>query len=409
MKKRLPITIAVVSSISLILIAAFLLLFSQRKRAQDEVPKKVPVFAYGIPVDSLDVVPGKVKERENLSMILSPVASGQLIDQIARTTMDVYDVRKIRPGQVYSEFFTKDSLRRLEYFVLEINDTAFVVYDVRDSLRTSIGYKKTTRAIRTASGSITSSLIAAFQEKNLDMDLAYALADVYAWTVDFYGLQEGDRFKTIYEEVSVEGRTIRSDKILAALFESSGRQVYAFPFKQQGNIQYFDESGKSLRRSFLKAPLHFSRISSRFSGARMHPILKIRRPHYGVDYAAPKGTPVVSLGDGRVEYVGWKGGYGKFISIRHNSVYTTTYAHLSGFASGIRGGAHVRQGQLVGFVGSTGLATGPHLDFRVYKNGSPCDPLRMESPPSDPVKKEVMPSYLGLVNKMRSQLDSIRW
>jgi murein DD-endopeptidase MepM/ murein hydrolase activator NlpD len=231
-----------------------------------------------------------------------------------------------------------------------------------------------------------------------------ALADVYAWTIDFYGLQKGDNFTVTYEEVYVEQKMIGIDKILASRFQHNGKDFFAYRFEQNGKGEFFDEKGQSLQRSFLKAPLKFSRISSRFSKSRMHPILRIARPHYGVDYSAPKGTPVVALGDGRVQEVTYKGGYGKFVSIRHNSVYTTTYAHLSGYARGIKAGMHVSQGQVIGYVGSTGLSTGPHLDFRVYKNGSPTDPLRMESPPAKPVEAANMNNFLKLVQKMDSTL-----
>jgi murein DD-endopeptidase MepM/ murein hydrolase activator NlpD len=409
MNKRLLIIVTAVLAVFILLVIAVFMVFYTRPPESLSEPPVEPLFAYGINLDSLTIIPGEVRNGQNLSMILSPDASGQMIDLIAKTTKNVFDVRKIKPGQHYSRFFTKDTLRHLSYFVYEINDTAFVVYDLRDTLRAQIGYKRTERVERTVTGVIRTSLYMTFLEQKLDLNLAYALSEVYAWTVDFYGLQKGDRFKAIYEEVSVEGRTIRSDNVIAAIFEASGKQVYAFQFTQDSSAQYFDETGKSLRRSFLKAPLRFSRISSRFSRSRMHPILKIRRPHYGVDYSAPRGTPVVALGDGRVDAVTWKGGYGKFISIRHNSVYTTAYAHLSGYAPGIRAGVHVQQGQVIGYVGSTGLSTGPHLDFRVYRNGAPADPLKIESPPTDPVRKELMPGYLIMVNKMKDRLDSIPW
>ena len=409
MKKRLLLIVYVILTLSVILAAAFIVLYYVRNQEVPPEPVKEPLFAYGINIDSLEIIPDQVKTNQTLSTILSPDVSAQLIDRIARTTREVFDVRKIKPGQKYSKFFAKDSSKTLDYFVYEINDTAFVVYDLRNSLQVYLDYKKTERVTKTVSGTISTSLYATFMDQKLDPNLAYALSEVYAWTVDFYGLQKGDRFKAIYEEVSVEGRTIRSDKIHSAIFEASGKPVYAFLFTQDSSAQYFDENGKSLRRSFLKAPLRFNRISSRFSRSRMHPILKIRRPHYGVDYSAPKGTPVVALGDGRVDAATWKGGYGKFISIRHNSVYTSTYAHLSGFGPGIKAGAHVRQGQVIGYVGSTGLSTGPHLDFRVYKNGAPTDPLRIESPPTDPVKQALMPAYLQQVQRMRAKLDSIPW
>ena len=292
MKKRLLILFSVILALFVILTAAVFVLY-YTKRA--EVPPESlpdPLFAYGINIDSLTIVPGEVRSNQNLSTILSPDASGQVIDLIAKTTKEVFDVRKIKPGQRYSKFFTNDSTRHLDYFVYEINDTAFVVYEMRDSLKAYVSYKKTDRVTKTVAGTIRTSLYATFMDQKLDLNLAYALSEVYAWTVDFYGLQKGDRFKAVYEEVSVEGRTIRSDKITAAIFEASGKPVYAFLFTQDSAAQYFDEGGKSLRRSFLKAPLRFNRISSRFSRSRMHPILKIRRPHFGVDYSAPKGTPV---------------------------------------------------------------------------------------------------------------------
>jgi murein DD-endopeptidase MepM/ murein hydrolase activator NlpD len=234
------------------------------------------------------------------------------------------------------------------------------------------------------------------------------MSDVYAWTIDFYGLQKGDHFKVIYEELYVDSAYIGTARILASEFTSSGKDFYAFYFEQDSIRGYFDDVANSMRKSFLKAPLKFSRISSRFSGARMHPVLRIVRPHFGVDYAAPRGTPVVALGDGKITETNWKGGYGRFISIRHNSVYTTTYAHLSGYGKGIKPGVSVKQGDLIGYVGMSGLATGPHLDFRVYRNGSPTDPLKLESPAAKPVDAIYLDTYRKMVVKMKQELDSIK-
>jgi murein DD-endopeptidase MepM/ murein hydrolase activator NlpD len=209
----------------------------------------------------------------------------------------------------------------------------------------------------------------------------------------------------IYEDLVVEGRSIGIGNILAALFHHEDRDYYAFYFVQDSIGDYFDEQSNSLRREFLKAPLKFSRISSRFSNSRYHPVLKIRRPHHGVDYAAPTGTPVQTIGDGKViEMAYQKGGGGKYLKIKHNSVYTTTYMHLQGFAKGIREGVRVKQGDVIGYVGSTGLSTGPHLDFRVYKNGSAVDPLKMESPPAEPVKAIYRPQYDSVKTLYMQQL-----
>jgi murein DD-endopeptidase MepM/ murein hydrolase activator NlpD len=364
----------------------------------------LPPVMYGIRLDSMDFVSGSVASKQNLSTILAAYVPDGMIDRIAKETKEIFDVRKIKAGNRYSRIFSKDSLKRTLFFIYEINPIDFVVYDFRDSLKVYKEKKKVTRLIKTATGTIKSSLWNCFVENRLDVNLGLALSDVYAWTIDFYGLQKGDNFTVIYEEIFVDNKMIGIDRILASKFQNSGKDFYAYHFEQQGKGSYFDENGQSLQRSFLKAPLKFSRISSRFSRSRMHPILRIARPHFGVDYSAPRGTPVVALGDGHVKEAGFHGGFGRFISIRHNSVYTTTYAHLSGYAKGLKTGMHVQQGQVIGYVGSSGLSTGPHLDFRVYHNGSPTDPLKLESPPAKPVDGQDMDRYRKLVAKMNVEL-----
>jgi murein DD-endopeptidase MepM/ murein hydrolase activator NlpD len=371
--------------------------------------KTIPAnhIVYKINIDSLRITRGVVKSNQNLSSILSSHISGTLMDKIARESSRVFDVRRIKAGQKYAMITSKDSTDKLHYFVYEINPVDFVVFDFSDSLNIYLDKKEVKTVIREAKENIISSLWNTFEENNLEPNLAMKMADVYAWTVDFYGLQKGDSFKLIYEEIIVDSVSSGSGHILAAHFLSGEKGFYAFLFDDKGKKGYFDESGKSLQRSFLKAPLHFSRISSRFSRSRMHPILRIARPHFGVDYSAPKGTPVVALGDGRVAEMGWKGGYGRFIAIQHNSSYKSTYAHLSGYAKGLKGGGHVRQGEVIGYVGSSGLSTGAHLDFRVYRNGSPVDPLKLESPPTEPIAAQSRSTYDQFVKKYKSKLDSL--
>jgi murein DD-endopeptidase MepM/ murein hydrolase activator NlpD len=218
--------------------------------------------------------------------------------------------------------------------------------------------------------------------------LAVELSNIFAWTVDFFGLQKGDSFKVIYEELFIDDKSLGAGRIFGAQFTWAGKTTMAIPFIQEGRESFFDSDGTSLRKAFLKAPLQFSRISGRFSSSRFHPILRIRRPHYGVDYAAPIGTPVVAIGDGRVVSAETENGSGKIVRIVHNSVYTTAYLHLSRFDEDIFPGAFVKQGDIIGYVGSSGLSTGPHLDFRFYMNGSPVDPLSIEAPPVEPVLEE---------------------
>jgi murein DD-endopeptidase MepM/ murein hydrolase activator NlpD len=397
---------AVIVILVIVMVIGFIFPFGTADKKPVLTAAHPPKFAYKISIDSLGIVYGKVSGNQSLSTLLSPFVPGAVIDRIARETKDQFDVRKIRTGNTFARIVTRDSAARTLFFIYEINPIDFVVYDLRDSLRVYKDKKKVTRLIRTSGGTIKSSLWNCFVENRLDVGLGIALSDVYAWTVDFYGLQKGDHFTVMYEEVFVDNVMIGIDRILAATFFSNDKEFRAYYFEQDGKGQYFDENGLSLQRSFLKAPLKFSRISSRFTRSRMHPILRIARPHYGVDYAAPRGTPVVALGDGTVDKAGYHGGYGRLVGIRHNSLYATTYAHLSGYAKGIRPGVRVHQGEVIGYVGSSGLSTGAHLDFRVYKNGQPTDPLKLESPASKPVDPENIPQYREVVLKMDKELTS---
>jgi murein DD-endopeptidase MepM/ murein hydrolase activator NlpD len=396
--------IALFVVLTIIVVIGILLYYQREIPAKPTQLSPPPPVAYGIRLDSMEIVHGTVANNQNLSTILSAFLPDEMIGRIATGTKDIFDVRKIKAGNRFARITSKDSLNRTLFFIYEINPIDFVVYDLRDSLKVYKDRKKVTRLIKTATGTIKSSLWNCFVENKLDVNLGLAMSDVYAWTVDFYGLQKGDNFKVIYEEIFVDNKMVGIDRILASKFQTGGKVFYAYHFEQDGKGVYFDDNGQSLQRSFLKAPLKFSRISSRFSRSRMHPILRIARPHFGVDYAAPRGTPVVALGEGHVNEAGFHGGYGRFISIRHNSVYTTTYAHLSGYAKGLKPGIHVQQGQVIGYVGSSGLSTGAHLDFRVYRNGSPTDPLKLESPPSKPVDPNDLARFKQLVARMNLEL-----
>jgi len=258
------------------------------------------------------------------------------------------------------------------------------------------------------SGIIESSLWNSFIDQGANPNLCIALSDIFAWTVDFFGVQRNDRYKVIYDQYSVDGKFAGIGKIHTALFESSGEEVPAYYFEHGGQVGFFDDKGNSLRKAFLKAPLNFSRISSRFSASRFHPVLKIRRPHYGVDYAAPTGTPVYTIGDGVVSQKSYQAaGGGNYITIKHNSVYTSQYMHLSKYAQGMAVGTRVKQGQLIGFVGSTGLASGPHLDFRIFQNGSPVDPLKVKTPPVEPINEANKALFVEVKDSLSKMLNAI--
>lgn len=377
---------------------------TEKTSIEEEV--HIPTTAYGINIDTLIIVSDKVKKNEFLAEILLRYGvSYNDIDYLDRHTKDIFDVRRIVTGHTYSVIGTKDSVSKTLYFAYELSSSKYVLYSFGDSITAELGEKEIIIASDTTSGIITSSLWNAIVENNADPNLANELSEIYAWTVDFFGLQKNDTYKAIFDEQFVEDKYIGLGLVTATMFYHGGDSLYAFYFEQDGKGDYFDETGKSLQRTFLKAPLRYSRISSKFSNSRMHPVLKIRRPHHGVDYAAPSGTPVFSVGDGTVIKKGYqKRGGGNYIKIKHNGTYSTTYMHLKGYAKGIKTGDHVRQGDLVGYVGSTGLATGPHLDFRFYRNGKPIDPLKVESPPSLPIDSAYQQSFDSMVGVYMREL-----
>ena len=360
-----------------------------------------PVYRWGVNIDSLDIVDGIIGRNELLSSILyNNGVSAQVIHYLDRSSDSTWSVRKIQSGKPYHIIRDRDSLATARYFVYDINNTDYAVYSLTDSIYSYRGSLPVDTVENYISGSIRSSLWNAMIEQGASADLAGMLADVYSWTIDFFGIQKNDSFAVYYQEYHVDSVRVATGDILAANFITGGHNHYAFRYAYHNERgEYFDEQGTSLRRAFLKAPLSYSRISSRFSEARLHPIKKIVRAHHGVDYAAPSGTPVYSVGDGVVTARAWdsKGG-GNYIKIKHNSTYTTEYMHLKGFASGISVGTHVSQGQLIGYVGMTGTATGPHLDYRVFKNGTAIDPLRMDLPAVDPIAPADMPQYINSIS-----------
>jgi murein DD-endopeptidase MepM/ murein hydrolase activator NlpD len=368
-----------------------------------------PVFLYGIPPDSFELISGHIKPNDFLSEILiKHGVSMQEIDQVTKNSKAVFDVRKIRSGNNYIIFCDKDSIARVRYLIYEHDPTLCYVFSFNDSLNITPFRKQIKSEIRYSSGTIETSLWDAMKAGGLDPSLEIKLSDIFAWTVDFFALQKGDSFKVIYEELFIDGKSLGTGKIYGAQFNWAGSSITAIPFIQDGKETYFDKEGKSLRKAFLKAPLQFTRISSHFSSSRMHPILRIRRPHFGVDYAAPVGTPVLAIGDGRIISTTTENGSGKMVKIQHNSVYATAYLHLSRFGAGIYPGVFVKEGEVIGYVGTSGLSTGPHLDFRFYQNGSPVDPLKVDAPAVEPISelnmakfektKTVVLSLLGTFN-----------
>lgn len=366
--------------------------------------KPEPVYLYGICIDSLDILEGKVQKNEFLANILQKEGvSYNTVNYIDRNCRKVFDVRKIKVGNKYVFLKTRDSIPTAKYWIYEIDRTSYAVFRLTDSIAAWRGEKEVITKVEHVGVEIKSSLWNAMAEAGCDYSLILELSDIYAWTIDFFGIQPGDSCKVIFEEKYIAGDTVPFGigNVMASYFKNKGEGKYAFSFEQGGKKEYFDENGDNLRKAFLKAPLNYRRISSTFSEARLHPVHKIVRPHHGVDYAAPSGTPVQSIGDGTVIDKGWdKKGGGNYLKIKHNSTYTTTYMHLKGFAKGISKGSKVKQGQTIGYVGMTGTATGPHLDFRLQKNGTYIDPLKFKSPSAEPVKKENMEAFRHSVDTL---------
>ncbi len=378
-----------------------------------EIEEPVVRKLYELPIDSFYIEKGKVRRNQNLADILKQfnLAEGSF-NRLFLMHDDVFDVRKMKAGNDYTAFISMDTLYQLQYFVYEHTPVEYIIFDFSDSLRVTAREKDVKLVEKISTGKISSSLWNTMIDNQINPMIAIELSEIYAWSIDFFGLQEGDSFKVIYNEMYVDTNAVGIDKIEAAFFRHADHDFFAIPFVQDSTESYFDIDGNSLRKAFLKAPLRFSRISSRYSHSRFHPILKIRRPHHGVDYAAPIGTPVHAIGDGKVIKLGYDDGAGRMIKIRHNSVYTTVYMHLSRYGKGIHNGVYVKQGDVIGYVGSSGLSTGPHLDFRFYKNGTPVDPLKVEAPPVEPVRKEnrqTFDSVKALVlNRLNSQKDTFQ-
>lgn len=357
------------------------------------------IIKYGVDVTDLIESENTISPGHSLSNILSSSgADANSINNLNLIPDSILNPQKINAGNKYTIYNVNDSAHTLRYFVYHKSKQDFVVLEfLEDTIIASIFSKPAISKKRVSGAVITSSLWNAISDSELDINLALKLSDIYAWSIDFFGLQKMDSFIVYYSELYIDNEPIGIDSIYSAIFYHANHPYYAIYFEKENIKGYWDLEGNSLRKAFLKAPLSFSRISSHFTYARKHPIYKTVRPHTGVDYAAPAGTPVMSIGDGVVIAKGYKGGGGNTIKIRHNSVYTTAYLHLSKFASNIKEGTHVSQGQVIGYVGSTGSSTGPHLDFRVWKNGEPINPLKLESPPVEPIP-----------DNLKAEFDSIK-
>ena len=367
---------------------------------------------YGYCMDSFNIDSNIVQSNQTVSHFLPDYGITFLdIHQMVEASEGIFDFKKIKADKKYYVISTNDSTHRPVSFIYLCDAIEYVQVTFGDSITVQRIQKPIDTLINMAGGVIESSLWNAFIDNGLSPALVSEYAKLYAWTIDFFGVQKGDFFKVIYEEKFVEGRSVGIGEVKALLFNHGGNDYYCLRYENDtlGGLGYFDEKGESMKKALLSAPLKYRRISSRFSHRRLHPIKRVYRPHHGVDYAAPTGTPVVATGDGTVTFAARAGGAGKMVKIKHNvGRILTKYLHLSKYGKGIRKGTKVKQGQVIGYVGNTGLSTGPHLDYRVYINGKAVDPLGIDIPTLDPIPADHMEQYLRVITPLKDQLDQIK-
>ncbi len=345
---------------------------------------------------SLRDVVHRIKSGDTLYQILVDrgVQYGE-VETLIETAKSQPDFQRLRAGETLEFFFDRDSHRLEKVRYQNINGQVLTLSRHDWGWVASRYNKPVVITSALALGMIKDSLYQSAIDEGVDFELAMELADIFAWDIDFFvDLRFQDQYRFLYEQRYRDGKLVGNGRIIAAQFDNNGTHHRAYYYKVPGRAaDYYNSDGRSLRKMFLKSPLRYSRISSGFSKRRLHPILKIYRPHPGVDYAAPTGTPVVTVGDGRVIFKGSKRGYGRFIAIRHNNRYTTTYGHLSRYATKVSKGSTVKQGQVIGYVGATGLATGPHLDFRMKKDGRYINPLKVHFPAARPIPADVLEQF----------------
>ena len=367
------------------------------KEIDEVVPKVIePEYVYGILVDSFNVTKGVVKQGQTLGEILyANHIDHPQIAEIVNKSKGIFDVRRVNAGKEFTIICADDSTDKACYFIYQEDPTNYVVMDLTNEIDVYRGKKEVTTKVNVAYGEINSSLWITIQEQNLSPKIAAELSTIYAWTIDFFKIQKGDAFKVYYENKYIDDEYIGIGRILASEFTHKGQNFYSFYYRENENFgDYFDEKGRTLRKAFLKAPVDYKRISSRYSKRRKHPVTGRWKGHFGTDYAADRGTPIVTTANGTIMSASYTKNNGNFVKVRHNGTYTTQYLHMSKIKPGIRKGVYVKQGETIGYVGSTGLATGPHVCYRFWVNGKQVDPYKQDLPPGDPIKEENREVYM---------------
>jgi murein DD-endopeptidase MepM/ murein hydrolase activator NlpD len=398
---------------SLLIIVLFSLLSCNKSEKEPiaEAPKPQPVIEqFGFKYNDFNVVHDTIRSGDTFGSIMDGQNLGdQQVYDIVGKVKEGFDVRSVRIGKPYTLIRSKGRYKKLEAFIYQPDRGSYYVIDLRDSVSV---YKKIRPILvrqRTIAGSLDGSLSEALTKEKVDIALANKLTKVYAWSIDFFKLKKGDKFGITFTERYIDDTIYDGvDSLKAAFFEYKGKIIYAFPFAQNeasGKLDYYDEEGKALKNFFLKAPLKYVNITSHFTKNRFHPVQLIWKAHKGTDYAAPTGTPIMTTASGVVEQTGFTAGNGNFVKVKHDRTYSTQYLHMSKIIA--RRGQHVNQGDVIGKVGSTGLATGPHVCYRFWKNGVQVDALRLKLPNSEPMDKRNLPRFLTQMKPLKKELDSV--
>lgn len=372
-----------------------------------------PLMKFGINLNEFKVLNHVVKQNEMFAQIFSQYnVTFQAINFFANASKEIFNLKKIKAGNNFTVLCEKNDTTLVpKKLIYEESKVNYVVFNLEDSMYIYRAQNEVEHKHREVSGVIHSSLYETLAENDVDPVLAIRMSEIFAWSVDFYKIQNGDKFKIIFDEDVVNGKSVAIGEIASVVFNSGGKDNYAFYYEKDASHEgdYYDENGNSMKKQFLKSPVKFSRISSRFSVNRFHPVTKVWKAHLGTDYAAPYGTPILATADGIIENAQFKVFNGNYVKIRHNGEFKTQYLHMSKIAKGIRPGARVKQGEVIGYVGSTGLATGPHVCYRFWKEGVQVDPLHQKLTFADPLPAKYKNDFLAKTKPVKKALDAINY